>query len=127
MTAQGLVLEMPARPLPGMYDPSGPGRLFSAFYRAAFCRAPEHPYDPARVAPRVTAASAALFEYEFRTPTGKRVYNLRHTCLMTWLNSGVPPARIAERAGDGARCVVGRLDDHPGRAEGSRDLLVVTR
>ncbi|MFI6769248.1 recombinase family protein [Streptomyces sp. NPDC050355] len=31
LTAHGLVLEMLAGPLPGMYDPSGPGRLTVAF------------------------------------------------------------------------------------------------
>ncbi|WP_368862006.1 recombinase family protein [Frankia gtarii] len=33
-TAHGLVLEMLAGPLPGMYDPSGPGRLLFAFFAA---------------------------------------------------------------------------------------------
>ncbi|GAA3415615.1 recombinase family protein [Streptosporangium vulgare] len=34
LTAHGLVLEMLAEPLPGMYDPSGPGRLLLAFFAA---------------------------------------------------------------------------------------------
>ncbi|SCF56425.1 recombinase family protein [Streptomyces sp. Ncost-T10-10d] len=34
LTAHGLVLEMLAGPLPGMYDPSGPGRLLFAFLAA---------------------------------------------------------------------------------------------
>ncbi|WP_444544847.1 recombinase family protein [Streptomyces alanosinicus] len=34
LTARGLVLEMLAGPLPGMYDPSGPGRLLFAFFVA---------------------------------------------------------------------------------------------
>ncbi|MEE1798156.1 recombinase family protein [Streptomyces sp. JV176] len=34
LTAHGLVLEMLARPLPGMYDPSGLGRLLFAFFAA---------------------------------------------------------------------------------------------
>ncbi|MFD3621076.1 recombinase family protein [Streptomyces sp. NPDC058676] len=34
LTAHGLVLEMLAGPLPGMYDPSGPGRLLFAFFAA---------------------------------------------------------------------------------------------
>jgi hypothetical protein len=33
-TAHGLVLEMPAGPLPGMYDPSGPSKLLFAFFAA---------------------------------------------------------------------------------------------
>jgi DNA invertase Pin-like site-specific DNA recombinase len=34
LTAHDLVLEMPAGPLPGMYDPAGPGRLLFAFFTA---------------------------------------------------------------------------------------------
>ncbi|MCX5152121.1 recombinase family protein [Streptomyces sp. NBC_00320] len=34
LTAHGSVLEMLAGPLPGMYDPSGPGRLLFAFFAA---------------------------------------------------------------------------------------------
>ncbi|SCK63531.1 MULTISPECIES: recombinase family protein [unclassified Streptomyces] len=34
LTAHGRVLEMLAGPLPGMYDPSGPGRLLFAFFAA---------------------------------------------------------------------------------------------
>lgn len=34
LTAHGLVLEMLAGPLPGMYDPSGPGKLLFAFFAA---------------------------------------------------------------------------------------------
>ncbi|WP_201931806.1 site-specific integrase [Nocardioides donggukensis] len=31
----------------------------------------------------------------------RRPYDLRHACLSTWLNAGVPPARVAEWAGHG--------------------------
>ncbi|MEV6654003.1 recombinase family protein [Streptomyces sp. NPDC051219] len=34
LTAHGLILEMLAGTLPGMYDPSGPGRLLFAFFAA---------------------------------------------------------------------------------------------
>lgn len=34
LTAHGLVLEMLAGPLPGIYDPSGPGRMLFAFFAA---------------------------------------------------------------------------------------------
>jgi DNA invertase Pin-like site-specific DNA recombinase len=34
LTAHGLVLEMLAGPLPGLYDPSGPGRLLFGFFAA---------------------------------------------------------------------------------------------
>lgn len=61
------------------------------------------------------AREAALPEREQKTPTGKRVYDLRHTCLTTWLNRGTPPAQVAEWAGNSvqvlhstyARCIDG--------------------
>lgn len=34
LTAHGLILEMLAGPLPGIYDPSGPGRILFAFFAA---------------------------------------------------------------------------------------------
>ncbi|MFE2307469.1 tyrosine-type recombinase/integrase [Streptomyces sp. NPDC059431] len=37
------------------------------------------------------AREAVLDEHEYASPVGKRVYDLRHTCLTTWLNNGVPP------------------------------------
>lgn len=32
------------------------------------------------------------------TPLGKRPYDLRHACLSTWLNAGVPATQVAEWA-----------------------------
>jgi DNA invertase Pin-like site-specific DNA recombinase len=34
LTARGLVLEMLAGPLPGIYDPTGPGRILFGFFAA---------------------------------------------------------------------------------------------
>jgi DNA invertase Pin-like site-specific DNA recombinase len=34
LTAHGLILEMLAGPLPGLYDPTGPGKLLFAFFAA---------------------------------------------------------------------------------------------
>jgi DNA invertase Pin-like site-specific DNA recombinase len=34
LTAHGLILEMLAGPLPGIYDPTGPGRILFAFFAA---------------------------------------------------------------------------------------------
>ena len=36
---------------------------------------------------------------EYASPLAKRVYDLRHACVSTWLNGGVPPAQVAEWAG----------------------------
>ncbi|WP_406003184.1 hypothetical protein [Streptomyces sp. NBC_00829] len=35
LTAHGLILEVLAGPLPGIYDPSGPGRMLFGFFAAA--------------------------------------------------------------------------------------------
>ncbi|WP_223268039.1 integrase [Streptosporangium nondiastaticum] len=68
--------------------------------------------------------------YEYDSPVGKRVYDLRHTCLTTWLNSGIPPAQVTEWAGNSvpvllatyARCVTGQLADLQKRIEGPQQL-----
>ncbi|MFE3854899.1 tyrosine-type recombinase/integrase [Streptomyces griseorubiginosus] len=76
------------------------------------------------------AREEILDEHEFKSPTGKRMYDLRHTCLTTWLNNGIPPAQVAEWAGNSvpvllaiyARCIVGQLDDYLKRIEDVQDL-----
>jgi integrase len=45
------------------------------------------------------ARRAALTPGEYASPLAKRVYDLRHACVSTWLNGGVPPAQAAEWAG----------------------------
>jgi integrase len=45
------------------------------------------------------ARQAVLTAAEYQSPLGRRVYDLRHACLSTWLNGGVPPAQVAEWAG----------------------------
>jgi integrase len=77
-----------------------------------------------------TARLEALTPEEFASPLGKRVYDLRHTCLTTWLNHGIPPAQVAEWAGNSvpvllatyARRISGRLKDHQARIEAGGDL-----
>jgi integrase len=44
------------------------------------------------------ARSAALTPAEYASPLARRVYDLRHACVSTWLNGGVPPAQVAEWA-----------------------------
>ncbi|MEV4501113.1 tyrosine-type recombinase/integrase [Streptomyces klenkii] len=76
------------------------------------------------------ARKAVLEEHEYESPVGKRVYDLRHTCLTTWLNSGIPPAQVAEWAGNSvpvllatyARCITGQLADLQKRIEGPQQL-----
>lgn len=45
------------------------------------------------------ARETALSEREVRSMLARRPYDLRHACLSTWLNAGVPPARVAQWAG----------------------------
>jgi integrase len=45
------------------------------------------------------ARRTALTPSEYASPLAKRVYDLRHACVSTWLNGGVPPAQVAEWAG----------------------------
>jgi hypothetical protein len=64
------------------------------------------------------------------SPTGRRVYDNRHTRLTKWLNDGIPPAQVAEWAGNSvpvllatyARCVEGQLPDLKRRLEAAGDL-----
>ncbi|GGQ20937.1 hypothetical protein [Streptomyces roseolilacinus] len=66
----------------------------------------------------------------FESPTGRRVYDTRHTRLTKWLNDGIPPAQVAEWAGNSvavllatyARCVDGQLPDLKRRLEAAGDL-----
>ncbi|MFF3454280.1 tyrosine-type recombinase/integrase [Streptomyces sp. NPDC002730] len=79
-----------------------------------------------------TAREKVLSDDEAASPLGKRVYDLRHTCLTTWLNNGVPPAQVAEWAGNSvpvllatyARCISGQLKDLQKRIEAT-ELPVV--
>ena len=45
------------------------------------------------------ARNAALAPAEYASPLARRVYDLRHACVSTWLNGGVPPVQVAEWAG----------------------------
>ena len=45
------------------------------------------------------ARAAALPDEVLASPLASRPYDLRHACLSTWLNAGVPPAQVAEWAG----------------------------
>jgi integrase len=64
------------------------------------------------------AREAVLTEQEIDTPLAKRPYDLRHACVSTWLNGGVPPTQVAEWAGHSvevllriyAACLSGQYD-----------------
>ncbi|WP_406413999.1 hypothetical protein [Streptomyces sp. NBC_01614] len=77
-----------------------------------------------------SARKAVFAPHVFESPTGRRVYDNRHTRLTKWLNDGIPPAQVAEWAGNSvpvllatyARCVGGQLPDLKKRLEAAGDL-----
>jgi hypothetical protein len=50
---------------------------------------------------RAEARKAALTGAQYRSPLGRRPYDLRHAAVSLWLNSGVPATEVARRAGHG--------------------------
>lgn len=64
------------------------------------------------------ARELALSPAAVASPLAARPYDLRHSVLSTWLNSGVDPTEVAERAGNSvevllsryAKCIDGRQD-----------------
>jgi hypothetical protein len=71
------------------------------------------------------ARRAALSPAEYASPLARRVYDLRHACVSTWLNGGVPPAQVAEWAGHSvsvllkvyAKCIEGQDETAKRRIE----------
>ena len=64
------------------------------------------------------ARQQALTPAQYRSPLGRRPYDLRHAAVSLWLNSGVPATEVARRAGHGvavllkiyAHCIDGQAD-----------------
>ncbi|HEU5026214.1 MAG TPA: tyrosine-type recombinase/integrase [Spirillospora sp.] len=62
------------------------------------------------------ARLSALSDAEYASPLAKRPYDLRHACVSTWLNGGVPATQVAEWAGHSvevllrvyAKCIEGQ-------------------
>lgn len=75
------------------------------------------------------ARKAALNNDEFDSSLARRPYDLRHACLSTWLNAGVPPVQVAEWAGHSvgvllsvyAKCVDGQEQAAMQRIENALD------
>ncbi|GAA2870469.1 tyrosine-type recombinase/integrase [Streptosporangium fragile] len=88
----------------------GPGRRL--FYGVRGGELPTITYRRAWAAAREKALTPA----EAASPLAKRVYDLRHACVSTWLNAGVPAPQVAEWAGHSvdvllriyAKCIVGQ-------------------
>jgi hypothetical protein len=72
---------------------------------------------------------AVLTPEQVASPLGRRPCDLRHACLSTWLNAGVPPAQVAEWAGHSvhvllqvhAKCVDGEAEISRRRIESALD------
>ena len=66
----------------------------------------------------VCCSKAALTSAQYRSPLGRRPYDVRHAAVSLWLNSGVPATEVARRAGHGvavllkiyAHCIDGQAD-----------------
>jgi len=64
------------------------------------------------------ARKAALTPARYKSPLGRRPYDLRHAAVSLWLNAGVPATEVARRAGHGvavllkiyAHCIDGQAD-----------------
>lgn len=85
------------------YDLGPDGRLFVARTGRAG-KAVKPPYDRPISMSTISrtwhrARAAALTAEEIESPLARRPYDLRHACLSTWLNAGVPPVQVAEWAG----------------------------
>ena len=90
--------------------PGGPdGRLFYGYYGGPLALST---YRRAWAAAR----EEALTDAEAASPLAARPYDLRHACVSTWLNAGVPATQVAAWAGHSvdvllriyAKCVVGQ-------------------
>ena len=83
------------------------------------------------------ARREALTSAQYRSPLGRRPYDLRHAAVSLWLNSGVPATEVACRAGYGvavllkiyAHCIDGqataanqRIADALGIGDAEQDL-----
>ncbi len=74
------------------FEPGDGGRLFTGVRAAEL---PRVTYDRAW-----RSARAATFTDEYlESPLARTPYTLRHACVSTWLNGGVPATQVAEWAG----------------------------
>ncbi|MEV6932060.1 hypothetical protein AB0M46_47280 [Dactylosporangium sp. NPDC051485] len=52
------------------------------------------------------AREKVLTPAQQRSLLAKRPYDLRHACLSTWLNAGVPPTQVADWAGNSVKVLL---------------------
>lgn len=75
-----------------LFYSEGGGVVASSTYSRAWQEARTLAFPPATVA----------------SPLARRPYDLRHSALSTWLNAGVDPTEVAERAGNSVEVLLGR-------------------
>jgi integrase len=95
------------------------GRLFQGLLTAQSV--------PSSVSTQVwqVARTLALTPEQVASPLARRPYDLRHAALSSWLNAGVPPTDVAERAGHSvavllsvyAKCLHGQRATHNARID----------
>lgn len=115
------------------FDSSPDGRLFVSRYGVGGRPLPR-PFSkplPMSTAYRAWkfAREEALSPEEVDSPLARRPYDLRHACLSTWLNAGVPATQVAAWAGHSvnvllrvyAKCVYGQEEIALRRIEGALD------
>jgi integrase len=77
-----------------------------------------------------TGTVKALIPAELASPLARRPYDLRHACVSTWLNAGVPATKVAEWAGHSvevlmrvyAKCIFGQEEAARQRIEAALRL-----
>jgi integrase len=102
-----------------VFGTASDGRLFQGLLTAQSV--------PSSVSPQVwqVARTLALTPEQVASPLARRPYGLRHAALSSWLNAGVPPIDIAERAGHSvavllsvyAKCLRGQRATHNARID----------
>lgn len=76
------------------------------------------------------AREAALTPEQAASPLARRPYDLRHACVSTWLNAGVPATQVAAWAGHSvnvllrvyAKCVYGQQEQALRRIDDALDM-----
>ncbi|GAA0717910.1 tyrosine-type recombinase/integrase [Dactylosporangium roseum] len=91
------------------YEPADNGRLFvtrrgpgGRYVPTAGQPIPNNAYTTAWRKARKRALTPA----QARSPLARRPYDLRHACLSTWLNAGVPATQVAEWAGNSVKVLL---------------------
>ena len=110
------------------YSPGNDGRLFVTRTGKAGIPLPPPYVNPIAMGSVYRAWQKArirvLTPDQAASSLARRPYDLRHACLSTWLNAGVPPAQVAEWAGSqrpGTSPGLREVSRRPGRTSTQKD------